>query len=77
LERNEQAYVQFLRRHAEGDWGDIDSEDARANRAAVLTGGRILSVYTLQDGTRVWCITETADDDGHREATTFLLPEEY
>jgi len=35
-------------------------------------GQEILSTYTLDDGTRLWIITE-AD----RSATTILLPEEY
>jgi len=35
-------------------------------------GWRILSSYTLSDGTKIWIITE-AD----RSATMVLLPEEY
>lgn len=61
----------FLARHVTGDWGDLD-DDRQANNAAVQDGTRILSAYTLTDGTRLWIITE-AD----RSATTLLLPEEY
>jgi hypothetical protein len=59
-------------RHARGDWGDVDAHDKRANDAAVKQGTRIVSAYVLDDGTRVWIITE-AD----RSSTTILLPEEY
>lgn len=38
---------------------------------------RLLSAYLLKDGTKIWIITEAADDNGKREATTILLPEEY
>jgi hypothetical protein len=36
-----------------------------------------MSAYTLTDGTKIWVITEAVGEDGQREATTFLLPEEY
>ena len=62
----------LLRRHVTGDWGDLTPEDVEANRMALATGARVLSAYTLPDGTRVWVITE-AD----RSATTILLPEDY
>lgn len=64
--------ITALRRHARGDWGDLDEDDHRANDQAVQHGGRILSAYTIPDGLRVWVITE-AD----RSATTILLPDEY
>lgn len=62
----------YLMRHAVGDWGDVDAEDRAENERAVRDGTRILSAYTLRDGTRLWCITE-AD----RSCTTLLLPSEY
>ena len=65
-------YFLYLARHAGGDWGDVCPEDARANDQALREGMRLLSAYTLQDGTRVWIITE-AD----RSSTCILLPEEY
>jgi hypothetical protein len=61
----------IIRRHAAGDWGDLDAEDCAANAAALRHGTRLLSAYALL-GARVWVITE-AD----RSATTVLLPEEY
>jgi hypothetical protein len=62
----------LLARHASGDWGDVPPEDARLNDEAARTGERILSAYTLSDGTRLWIITEW-----DRSVTTLLLPDEY
>jgi hypothetical protein len=62
----------FLARHVYGDWGEISEEDAAENEISVTQGFRVLSAYTLSDGTRIWIITE-AD----RSVTTILLPEEY
>ena len=66
----------LLRRHAAGDWGDLDAHDRRENERALETGARIFSAYEtpgkgLRPG-RVWVITE-AD----RSSTCVLLPEEY
>lgn len=70
--------LQYLRKHACGDWGDLDDADKTANGAALQTGARLMSVYTLPDGTRLWVITDAEiDDNHHRQATTFLLPDEY
>lgn len=65
-------YFLCLARHANGDWGDIHPDDAKANDEALRRGTRLISAYTLQGGTRVWIITE-AD----RSSTCILLPEEY
>lgn len=62
----------YLARHASGDWGEVCPEDACANELARETGERILSVYRLREGTKLWIITE-AD----RSSTCILLPEEY
>lgn len=64
--------LQGLERHAAGDWGDLDPEDARANARALRVGGRLFSAYQSPDGTKFWIITE-AD----RSATTILLPQDY
>jgi hypothetical protein len=61
-----------LRRHASGDWGNLDIEDMQANNNALRTEGRLLSAYYSRAGQKFWIITE-AD----RSATTVLLPEEY
>ena len=64
--------VTYLARHAAGDWGEACEEDAKENEFSVENGFRILSAYTLKDGTRIWVITE-AD----RSSTCLLLPSEY
>jgi hypothetical protein len=69
---NQQTSSIFLRRHWRGDWGEVDAHDRQENDLSLAEGYRLLSVYTLKDGTRIWVITE-AD----RSATTILLPEEY
>ena len=58
--------------HITGDWGELDDHDRAENERSLKTGCRLLSAYRLQDGTKIWVITE-AD----RSATTLLLPEEY
>jgi len=67
----------FLSQHSCGRWGIVDEGDAAANDEALKDGSRILSAYKLKDGTKVWVITEAVGDNGQREATTILLPEEY
>jgi hypothetical protein len=64
--------LRALGRHVTGDWGNVCSEDAEANDAAVGERARLLSSYTSDEGVRFWIITE-AD----RSLTTVLLPEEY
>ena len=59
-------------RHSQGDWGEVDGHDRRENERSVKNGWRILSAYTLPNGTKVWIITE-AD----RSSTCILLPSEY
>ena len=63
--------IDYIRRHARGDWGDLDEGDKRRNEEAVDKGLRILSAYETEHG-KIWIITE-AD----RHATTVLRPDEY
>jgi hypothetical protein len=70
--------LQYLSRHAAGDWGELDETDKAANTAAITSGARIMSAYTLPDGQKLWVITDAEIDEQHnRQATTFLLPDEY
>lgn len=64
--------VTALRRHASGDWGEVDDHDRSANDAALTDGTRLLSAYTSAGGTAFWVVTE-AD----RSVTTVLLPDDY
>lgn len=77
LRRNGTAGIEYLRKHALGDWGVVCEGDKQANEEALVSGARILSAYFLPDETKLWIITEAQDDSGRRTATTFLLPEEY
>ena len=63
---------EFLTRHINRDWGDLDEEDRTENEYSLEHGFRLLSAYKTNAGDRLWIITE-AD----RSVTTLLLPEEY
>ena len=67
-----QSPTEFLRRHLSGDWGGIDAEDRQANEDALLDGDRLLRSYRVNNGQKLWIITE-AD----RSSTTLVLPEDY
>ena len=77
LQASRQSPAEFISRHAQGDWGQVCAEDGQLNDAALVDGSRLLSAYKTRKGTKLWIITEAADDDGNRAATTILLPEEY
>ena len=63
---------EFLTRHVNREWGDLDEEDRKENEYSLEHGFRLLSAYKTNAGDRLWIITE-AD----RSVTTVLLPEEY
>ena len=63
--------LSYLKRHLQGDWGELGEEDKAENDFSLKNGFRLLSAYPTPCG-KLWIITE-AD----RSATTFLLPEEY
>ena len=62
----------FLSRHANGDWGEVNDHDRKANEYTVEHGLRVLSAYTLSSGEKI-CIVTEAD----RSKTTIMLPGEY
>lgn len=73
LQRHCEAPETFLRRHLEGDWGDVCPEDAELNNDALKLGQRVHSAYALGPlSKKLWVITE-AD----RSVTTLLLPDDY
>ena len=72
LEEAGETAATLLRRHITGDWGEVDEHDRQENERSLVDGCRLLSVYTLSTGTKLWIITE-AD----RSSTTLLLPSEY
>lgn len=61
-----------LKRHTNGDWGDLCDEDKQENELALKAGYRLLSAYQKEGMPKIWIITE-AD----RSVTTILFPEEY
>lgn len=72
-----QSPLDFVVRHALGDWGEVCADDKALNDAALLDGSRLLSAYRTSRGTKIWIITEAADENGQRCASTILLPDEY
>ena len=72
LEEAGQDAIEFVSRHASGDWGDVSDADREENEFSLAHGFRLLSSYKLRNGTKLWIITE-AD----RSSTTLLLPDEY
>ena len=63
---------EFLTRHINRDWGDLDEEDRKENEYSLEHGFRLLSAYKTNAGDRLWIVTES-----DRSVTTLLLPEEY
>lgn len=74
-----------LARHARGDWGNVCAEDAELNNRATHDGGRILSAYPIDPSKPcqghgancIWILTSACDDNGNRESTCVMLPDEY
>ena len=64
--------LDFVTRHRQGDWGNLDDHDVKANEYALRHGLRLLSSYRINAKDKLWIITE-AD----RSSTTCLLPGEY
>jgi len=61
-----------LKRHANGDWGDVCDTDRDLNDEALFCEARILSRYVDRSGVCFWIITEW-----DRSQTTILLPADY
>ncbi len=62
-----------LKRHFNGDWGEMDADDKAENDEALRNGEeRLFSAYETETQPKIWIITE-AD----RSATTVLFPDEY
>ena len=65
--------TELFKRHQAHDYGELDEADIQLNDESIThLEGRIMSVYRLTTGDKVWVIT---DADWGR--TTILLPEEY
>ena len=77
LEESDQSPAEFLKRHLRCEQGDLCNEDHELNGEALEDGSRILSAYRTTKGVKLWVITEAENGNGHRSATTLLLPSEY
>ena len=76
LAANGQTAAELITRHVRGDFGDVCESDAQANRQEIADGnGRVLSSYTLADGTKTWIITNIVDGEG--VDSCILRPSEY
>lgn len=63
--------VRGLKRHSQGDWGDLTQDDKDSNDDSLKVGdGRLFSAY--EGVKKVWIITES-----DRSVTTVLFPDEY
>ncbi len=65
-----------LKRHLNGDWGEMSEEDKKFNDEAIQNGSRIFSAYK-EGEIKIWIITEAKNEDEIRECTTVLFPSEY
>lgn len=63
--------VALLRRHTNGDWGDLTEREKWENNQSADLGYMVHSVYETQVG-KLWIMTK-AD----RSTTRLLLPSEY
>ncbi|MHB8655574.1 MAG: hypothetical protein ACYDA9_17020 [Terriglobia bacterium] len=72
LARASQTPMEFLLRHASGNWGRLGTQDVAENEYSLKHGFRPLSRYCTVEGQALWLITE-AD----RSVTSLFLPEEY
>lgn len=72
IEASGDSLVTYLSRHESGIWGDVDEHDRKENELSLEHGLRLMSVYSLSTGIKIWIITE-AD----LSSTCILLPEEY
>ena len=50
----------FLSRHERCDFGDLSADAFKANRQAILSGGRVMSVYNIGPSIydRIWIISD-------------------
>jgi hypothetical protein len=78
LEKHNMNMKHIIARYREGDWGDSEDDDWKANDNAIDPNntdcypGRIVASYYIGNTDEIWCITESS-----REGTTLLLPDEF
>jgi hypothetical protein len=72
LEACHQSPMEFLARHARGDWGELSADDVAENEFSLQNGFLLISSYATANGQKLWVITKP-----DRALTTLLLPDEY
>ena len=77
LERRGLKPMDYVKRHALGDFGEIEEDSRQANLLAIQHGERVFSQYEIpphasDTESHVWVITER-----DRSVTTLLLPSNY
>lgn len=63
--------LHLLKRHAEGDWGDLPLEDVSENQRQLMLGGRIFSAYRIGDDDYIFIITYPG------QHTIVMMADEY
>ena len=58
----------FIRRHSQGDWGEVSVTMAAKNRQALESEGPVVSAYRLRTGVRIRLVT-----GGDRTRTTISI----
>jgi hypothetical protein len=58
LRSNSIPVISVMLRHIAGDWGIVSNEDRAQNDLSIEAGLRLLSIYRLPDGAKVWVVTE-------------------
>jgi hypothetical protein len=54
LQEAQDSFWPYLQRHCNGDWGEVNAEDAAENELSLRDGFRLLSVYTITGGIKIW-----------------------
>ena len=79
-------FQEIYQRHQNGDWGDLDAEDKRANQWALSDGSRLMSAYEIPEDfackgvlrdSSMWVITDGGSSKDTMGRTTILFPSDY
>ena len=80
-QRRQNTLLEYLGRHAAGDWGELEADDKASNDADVAqvkakpgAYGRAMSAWQWPGTEELWIITDFAGD---QTRTTILRPDEY
>ena len=77
LDQAGQTPPEFLARHLRLEQGELGDEDHHANQISLSDGSRTRTVFLLNNGVKVWLITEAVAEEGKRASTCLLLPQDY